>query len=793
MSVIASVFAPTVLVVPHLLLSTFLLGLASVLAAGPRRLSARHFRRLRDKGASSRRALTDTETLTLFAQLTSLAAHNTRLYQAGQQELAERKRADAALRKNETAMRILYEVTSAQPSSFEDKLQALLTLGCGRWGLPLGMLTRLQDDRLEVIAAQSPDLSIRRGMVWPLQTTFCRSTLELKGPLSIENAACSEWRNHAGYQSLRFQAYIGAPVIVAGVVYGTLAFASRTSPTLDFLQSDREFLRLMAQWIGGEIERNDQLHQLESYAAEIALKNAELAVTRDQALIASRFKSEFLANMSHEIRTPLHGIIGMLDLLTDTPLSHQQQEYAAISRDSAQALLAILNDILDFSKIEAGKIELEKVSFSPAQVLEGATDLLRSQADRKQIALKIQFDPAIPNMLAGDPGRLRQVLLNLISNAIKFTPSGEVEVRASLRERTETSTVLDFAVRDTGIGLSPAAARRIFSPFTQADGSTTRRYGGTGLGLSISQRLVALMGGELAVESALGQGSTFRFAATFGRPNDSVHTAQADKPTPLPSPSRLDLPILVVEDNIVNQRLAELQINKLGYTAVVVDNGQAAVDVTARNRFAAVLMDCQMPLMDGFAATAAIRLREDGTGQHVPILAMTASAMTDDRERCLQAGMDDYLTKPVDLQLLRAHLSRWIEVYDQDSSVDPESPLSAERVLDPLTLQTLRAFYTPEHPGFWQELVDIFLEDASALIASMTAAARQQDVHKVVALAHTLKGSTANMGATALATAVRRVEDAARNGDHQAIESGIAQLQAEHERVVAVLGMKQQG
>ena len=502
---------------------------------------------------------------------------------------------------------------------------------------------------------------------------------------------------------------------------------------------------------------------------------------------ANRAKSEFLANMSHEIRTPLNGVLGMIRLARESEAPAEQHEYLNTAQTSADSLLTLLNDLLDFSRIEAGHLTIEMTPFSLRRTLDEVFAPFIHPAEEKGLHCHRRVPEKVPDRLVGDPARLRQVLFNLVGNAVKFTESGSVTLAVDLSGRTEKTVSLAFSVADTGPGIPADQHRMIFDPFAQADPSVSRRHGGTGLGLSISARLVTAMGGTLTVDSRPGEGAAFHFDLAFPLGTEAAETQPPERPPRFPklwksrrspgeaAPGRR---ILLAEDNPVNQKVVRITLERMGHRVTVVSDGRAAVSASTTEDFDLILMDVQMPEMDGYEATAAIRQNE-GPTRRIPIVALTAHALTGDRERCLAAGMDDYLAKPILPAAFQEVLARHLPAAEAPASAPPADPAPPAPAFDRRGL----AERIGADEATVSELITVFRESMETELARIEAALSEGDGETIRVAAHTIKGMAANLGVQELRDVAAELEAAARAGNADPWYPLAARLTEVHEQL----------
>ena len=535
-------------------------------------------------------------------------------------------------------IQLLYEATSNSGLSLDDRISETLKLGCRVLGMEIGKLGSQNPENnastfLNTIAPA--ELPAKRGLVLPLDKTFCNITFSTEGPIAIHHVSTSSYKDHPAAEFLGMQAYIGTTIYVHDKKFGTVNFSNRKPMEKEFTQADVDFVNLLGKWI--------------SVTMEQIITEEKLQKAKEEAESSNQAKTTFLANMSHEIRTPLTAILGYSEMLRDDDQTQEEMDHEINSIiTSGSHLQKIINDILDLSKIEAGQLIVEYKKISPITFANDLTTIIGARAHEKGLSFNIDYNFPLPKEINTDPTRLNQILINLCGNAIKFTDAGHITVSLSYKPE---DMQLEIIVSDTGIGISEEEQLKLFKPFSQADESTTRIYGGTGLGLCISKQLAQKLGGDISIKSNTGEGSQFITLIDIGIEKNSIElitdaetTVEEIENITLKTAKKLTGRILLAEDDINNQNIISKYLNKLGLSVDIANNGQDAIDKTLAHKYDVILMDMQMPILDGLDATRQLRKN----GNNTPIISLTANAMQEDRKKCIDAGADDYLSKPIE-------------------------------------------------------------------------------------------------------------------------------------------------
>lgn len=643
-------------------------------------------------------------------------------------DVSDRVKIEMKRQRFQQGLALLNDLSSNYDLDYSELIEKAIREVCLFYEMELGILCNIQDDDyiIRYVVSTIGEPPFKKHDKFDLCDTFCEITNEAQEIVAINNAGLSQHKDHRCYELMGLEAYLGSPMNIGKERYGTLSLSSKKPRTLPFDNYDKEFFEVFARWVGAILER----------------RNYEklLLAAKENAENASKAKANFLSTMSHEIRTPLNAVIGMTHILIQDNPKKTQLENLNILKFSGENLLVLVNDVLDINKIESGKLLLEQSDFNLKELLESIRSALIYSIEEKGLESKIHYDSDLPEVMTGDSMRIAQVLNNLLSNAIKFTSQGDISILAENRGISEGMIRVYLEIQDSGIGISQTELDKIFQRFTQATSSTSREYGGSGLGLSIVKGLLELMGSEIHVESSPKNGSKFYFELLLPLAEQTKLTPAVYKPN-LDRLSISNINILLVEDNKVNQLVAEKFLNKWGVEVTIAENGQEAVDLVKVASFSLILMDLQMPIMDGYEATQVIR----GMGIDIPILALTASVRIGQKKRALKVGMNDFLVKPLTPSDLYSKLAKYIA--EGDIGEKPQEVKMAYENTHDLPFQALKDMLQ-EDDDFKAEVVPMYIKNIQSISSLLPMSIEKGDLksadrlrHKMLTTLHTLEAT----------------------------------------------------
>lgn len=642
--------------------------------------------------------------------------------------ITSRKEAEELAARQQKRMREIYQITSDLVGDLSDRIKKVIEKATLALNMDFGILGKISGNNYLIREYfNHKDLLNVDNKLYPLNETLCNITYSESGVVAFDDLMQSSWASHSNISKVKTRSYIGVTVWKGGSKYGTLSFSAEGERKEGFTQADRDFVQLLGQWIGSAIDRRTF--------------EREIVVAKEKAEEASKAKAQFVSTMSHEIRTPLNAVIGISHLLLDQDPKKEQINNLQTLQFSANNLLALINDILDFSKIESDKVELETIEFSLKEMLERLFSMLEFKAKEKGIDFMMNIDPNLPHKVKGDPIRLNQIITNLVTNAIKFTDIGSVNFSIETLGETSNTIRTKFIVKDTGIGIPKEKREHIFNSFAQASADTSRKYGGTGLGLAIAKKLVEMQGGNITVESESGKGSTFtvnlelRKASTDRLSKDASFTKDKEVAT------MEGVHVLLVEDNEVNQMVAIQFLKKKAIKTTVANNGLRALEKIQSKKYDLVLMDLQMPEMDGYEATQKIRSFADSYFKEIPIIALTASTMTEVRKKVRASGMNDYISKPFSpdtlYEILFKHLKQKV-VTGNNGAKENEigERIGFDKVME----------FTFGEKAFYLELLDKIKNEIDNFNAEFSVSVTNKDLEKIGFLNHRLSSSLKILG-----------------------------------------------